>query len=153
MNRLLFTIIFFALTTTSCASSSVRTVETPNGTEFVVESLDNQYATQRAAITAQCAAEAKSLMYATRNRDAGVPLKAVVNQVLNMAVDELKNRTLHRALTIEDVLYQITMITIIYHSPMTQEEIFNAQFRFCEKESLDILNAMYKRALEIQNGK
>lgn len=140
MRELLFVAMFFTLTTVSYASST-----------FMHESLTQQYNVQRENITTQCEAEAKSLMYITQNRDAGVPVKAVVNAILAAAAKEQKEQTLQRPLTVEDVLFEIGIITVIYHSPMTQEEIFNSQFRICEKESLDILNAMYKRALEIQN--
>ena len=135
MKRLLFVITLLTVTTTVWASST-----------FTSKSLVQQYKTQRKNITAQCAKEANAFMYITRNRDAGVPIDAVINYILGAIEQEQK-------FTTKDALFGVGLVTIVYYSPLTQEEIFNSQFRICEKESLDILNTMYKPVKELNNEK
>jgi len=132
--------MLLTLTTVSCAAS----------TTFIGQTLEEQYNLHRNEITVQCTAEAKSLMHIAQNRDAGVPMLSIIDYYLEMSVKEYKERTLYPPLTVEDVLLQIGLITVIYHSPLTQEEIFNSQFRSCEKISLDNLDMFYKNIREIK---
>jgi len=142
MKRLLFIAIFLTLTTTSCASSTNMN-----------KSLPQQYKAQRQSITMHCTAEAQSLMPTTKNRDAGVPIEAVINRLLNVSVKEYEERAYDWELTIEDVLLQVGIINVIYYSSLTQEEIFNSQFRLCESEALNVLNTMYEYSEKINNGR
>ncbi len=136
MMRLLFTVILLTLTSVSCAAS----------TTFMEQSLEQQYNVQRENITRACSAEANQLMPITRNRDAGVPLNAYIGWMLDSFV---KNKN-ESQITTPYVLFSITLVTIVYHSSLTQEEIFNSQFRNCEKISLDNLDTFYKHIREIK---